>query len=135
MPPHTTPVGETLPIDYAHSVVRRGHPQLAMGLGVAGCATGALATLLPLWPLWGFYKVPIGTSMRPMGLTFILGIFAAAGLFIALPLSIACLAFGWRESRLRWVTLVGVLLSLSAVLIGFGLFNWIVAVRHFVLED
>lgn len=128
-------MGDTPQIDYAHSVVRRGHPRLAIGLGTAACVTGAIATVLPLWPLWGFYNVPAGTSMRPMGLTFILGICAASGLFIAFPLSLACLAFGWRERKLRWVTLVGMLLSVSALLVGIGLFHWIVAVRHFVLED
>jgi hypothetical protein len=126
---------DPLPIDYAHHVVRRGWPRLAMGFGIAGCVSGAIAIVLPLWPLWSFYNIPVGTSMRPMWLTAILVIFAALGLFVALPLSVTCLALGWRERRARWISLLGVLLSLSATFIGFGLFNWIVAVRHFVLED
>jgi hypothetical protein len=128
-------VTDPLPIDYAHRVDRRGWPRFAMGFGIAGCVTGAIAIPFPLWPLWGFYHVPVGTSMRPMGLTAILVIFAVIGLFIALPLSLTCLALGWRERRARWICLMGVLLSLSATFVGFGLFNWIVAVRHFVLED
>ena len=123
------------PIDYAHGAARRGHPRLAMAFGVAGCAVGALAMVLPLWPLWGFYHVPVGTSMRPMGLTYLLGIFAAAGLFIAIPLSVACLAFGWRERKLRWLTLAGLLFGTAAVFGGFGIYSWIVAARKFVLED
>jgi hypothetical protein len=128
-------VNEPLPIDYAHGVVGHGRRQLARALGVAGCVIGVVATALPLWPLWGFYKVPVGTSMRPMGLTFLLTIFAASGLLIALPLSVTCLAFGWRDRSARWIALLGILLSISAMCIGFGLFNWIVAARHFVLED
>lgn len=123
------------PIDYAHRVSRRGHPRLALALGVAGCVTGVAATLLTLWALWGFYQVPVGTSMRPMGLTFLLSIFAAAGLLVALPLSVACLALGWGERRARWVALFGILLATTAIFGGFALFQWIVAARHFVLED
>jgi len=123
------------PIEYAHAAPRRGYPRLAMACGVAGCVVGALSTVLPLWPLWGFYHVPVGTSMRPMGLTFLLGIFAAAGLFIAFPLSVACLAFAWRERKMRWLALIAALLSVTAYFMGFGLFDWIVAARHFALED
>ena len=124
---------EPLPIDYLR-VVRRDRAGLAMGLGIAACAIGAVATALSVLPLWGFHHMPVGTSMRPMLLVAWLDLMAAAGLFLALPLSLSCLGFGWRNRRALWIGLFGVLLSLSAVFLGCGLFKWIIDVRHFVME-
>lgn len=127
---------EPVPLEYAHPTSRpRGLPSLATGLGVAGCTVGALATIIPLWPLAQFYRVPPGTVMRPMGLTAFLGLAAGAGLLISLPLTLACLAFGWRKRSSRRLALLGLLLSASAICLGFYLFHWIVAARGFVLED
>ena len=110
----------------------RGWPRLAKGLGIAGCGTGCVATVLPLWPLWSLYEVPPGTVMRPMALTALLALCAAVGLFISLPLCLAALGFGWRARRLA---LFGIVMSAAAIFLGFNLFDWIVSTRHFVLAD
>src|SRR4051812_8758593 len=128
-------MGDTLPIDYAASVARRDLSRVGMISGLVGCGVGAAATLLPLWPLWDFYHLPVGTSMRPMALTFLLGLFAAAGLFVAFPLSAISAVLGWPRRRARWVALPGALLSVSAIWGGFWLLSWVVAARGFVLED
>jgi hypothetical protein len=121
-------------VDYASCAVRRDLSRVGLTLGLIGCGVGAVAALLPLWPLWTFYHVPVGTSMRPMGLTLILGLFAMAGLFVAFPLSVICAALGWRHRRAWCLACLGVLLSAWATSGGFWLFNWIVAARGFVLE-
>jgi hypothetical protein len=123
-------------LNYADPKPRpRGSPKLGVALGIAGCVVGALATLIPLWPLAKFYQIPAGTVMRPMGMTGILGLSAAAGLLVALPLTLACLGFGWRTRSTRRLALLGLLLSASAICLGFALFNCIVAARGFVLEE
>jgi hypothetical protein len=70
-----------------------------------------------------------------MALAALLTLLAAAGLLISFPLSLACLFFGWRTRSARWLAFLGILLSGSAVFLGFSLFDWIVAVRGFVLAD
>lgn len=106
-----------------------------MTLGFCAWLTAAVATVLPLRPLWEFYHVPTGTVMRPMGLTLVLGLCAAIGFLIAMPLSLACLALGWRHRPARWVAALGIVFSLVAMNAGYQLFYWIVSARRFVLED
>ena len=108
---------EPLPIDYVR-VVRRDRTELAMGLGIAASTIGAAATVLAVWPLWNFYNLPVGTVMRPMVLTAWEVLLAALGFFVALPLSLVGLFFGWRNRRSRWIGLLAVLLSLSATMLG-----------------
>lgn len=124
-----------LTLSLAYLWPRPDWSRLATLLGIYGCAVGTMATIQPLRPLWVLYHVPVGTSMRPMALTFVLGVCAASGLLLAMPLSLACLALGWRSRRARWVGSLGILLSISAMTIGSMLFNWIVALRRFVLVD
>jgi hypothetical protein len=110
-------------------------PRLPKVLAAAGCLSGTATALVPLWVLWGFNKVPVGTVMRPMALVALLVMCAAGGLVIVLPLSLAALVVGWRRRVARPLAVVGVLLGFASIFGGFQTFNWIVATRHFVMED
>jgi hypothetical protein len=123
------------PLDYAAPTSRFGaRPRLAQRLGIAGWIVGLIATLIPLWYLIDFNEIAPGTSMRPMAMTAVVGLGAAAGLLVALPLSLACLLFGWRTRRMRWLSFFSVLMSIAAIFLGILLFNHIVAARGFILE-
>jgi hypothetical protein len=76
-------MADLLNIDYAHTPPRKGWSRFAKPMAITACSVGAAATLFPLWPLWGFYNIPVGTPMRPMALTFLLLVFAACGLFVS----------------------------------------------------
>lgn len=121
-------------LDYRNDARERRRAALAVSLGRNGRGIGCAATLLPLPFLYSFARVPVGTSMRPMELTLILFLCAAAGLFIALPLGIASLALARPGHFSRRIGMVAVTLSLTAIFSSFALFAVISSARHYVME-
>jgi len=108
--------------------------QAWLACGIIACCVAVVAIAAPLRSIAEVASFPPGTSMRPMSAVGMLFLAGAAGLFIALPLSLCCLIGGRRRRAGLVLGLVSFLLGIVAVFGDGYLFNCIVASRGYVME-
>jgi hypothetical protein len=101
--------------------------------GAPACAIGLLAIACPIPSLIELASYPLGSSLRPMGAAAAVMLGAAAGCFIVLPLSVACVVHGRRSRVGIAMGCVSIMVAVVAIVLGFYLFNYIVTSRGYEL--